>query len=86
MRHWTLLGEAPIPGADKSLLLYQGKDDFKFAGLDVSLNKLVMGHRDASGWVVDVQTPIQAKPETNYNLLLALNGTTATLVGQVPLG
>jgi len=28
MRHWTQLGEAPIPGSDKSLLLYRGKDDF----------------------------------------------------------
>lgn len=28
MRHWTQLGEAPIPGTDKSLLLYRGKDDF----------------------------------------------------------
>ena len=28
MRHWTLLGEAPIPGTTKSLALYQGKDDF----------------------------------------------------------
>ena len=26
---------------------YQGKTDFKFAGIDVSTNKLVMGHRDA---------------------------------------
>jgi spermidine synthase len=28
MRHWTQLGEAPIPGNDKTLLLYRGKDDF----------------------------------------------------------
>jgi spermidine synthase len=28
MKHWTLLGEAPIPGSTKSLMLYQGKDDF----------------------------------------------------------
>jgi spermidine synthase len=28
MRHWTQLGEAPIPGAGKSLILYRGKDDF----------------------------------------------------------
>jgi len=28
MRHWTLLGEAPIPGTETSLTLYQGKDDF----------------------------------------------------------
>ena len=28
MRHWTQLGEAPIPGTDQSLLLFRGKDDF----------------------------------------------------------
>ena len=28
MRHWKLLGEAPVPGTDQSLFLYQGKDDF----------------------------------------------------------
>jgi spermidine synthase len=28
MRHWTQLGEAAIPNTDKSLFLYQGKDDF----------------------------------------------------------
>jgi len=28
MRHWTLLGEAPIPGSEQSLGLYRGKDDF----------------------------------------------------------
>jgi len=28
MRHWTLLGEAPIPGSDKILSLFEGKDDF----------------------------------------------------------
>lgn len=28
MRHWTQLGEAPIPDTDQSLFLYKGKDDF----------------------------------------------------------
>ncbi len=28
MRHWTQLGEAPIPGSDRTLILYRGKDDF----------------------------------------------------------
>jgi spermidine synthase len=28
MKHWTLLGEAAIPGSKKSLHLYQGKDDY----------------------------------------------------------
>lgn len=28
MRHWTQLGEAPIPGTQKSLTLFKSKDDF----------------------------------------------------------
>jgi hypothetical protein len=41
-----------------------------------------MGHRDASGWHVDQQAPFQGgvKADKNYELLLALNGTVATLV------
>ena len=61
---------------------YQSKNDFKFAGLDVSLSKLVMGHRDASGWHVDEQSPVKGglKSGSSYNLLLAVNGTNATLL------
>ncbi len=28
MKHWIKLGEAPIPGSDGHLELFQGKDDF----------------------------------------------------------
>ena len=61
---------------------YQNEMDFKFAGLDVSTSKLVMGHRDASGWIIDTQVSVKAglKIGTAYNLLLAVNGTTVTLV------
>jgi hypothetical protein len=61
---------------------YQGKQDFKFAGIDVSTNKLVMGHRDSSGWHVDKQGTVQGglKADKYYNLLLAVDGVTATLV------
>ncbi|MGA8049240.1 MAG: calcium-binding protein [Burkholderiales bacterium] len=61
---------------------YQAKDDFRFAGLDVALNKLVMGHRDASGWHVDEQAPVPGgvKADQYYNLLLSVNGLNATLV------
>jgi len=58
---------------------YQSKFDFKFAGVNVSLNKLQMGHRTAAGWIVDAQSNIQAKSDTFYNMLLAVNGTVATL-------
>jgi Ca2+-binding RTX toxin-like protein len=60
---------------------YQDKTNFKFAGIDVSSNKLVMGHRDASGWIVDKQAsfPGSVKSDTYYNLLLTVNGLVATL-------
>jgi hypothetical protein len=59
---------------------YQGPTDFKFAGISVKRDKLQMGHRDASGWRVDVEAGMQLRPDTPYNMLLALNGTTATLL------
>jgi hypothetical protein len=61
---------------------YQSATDFKFAGMDVSTNQLVMGHRDANGWVVDSQAPYQGgvKADTFYNMLLSVNGLTASLV------
>ncbi|QXE26036.1 parallel beta-helix repeat [Richelia sinica FACHB-800] len=59
---------------------YVGKTDFKFAGIDISNNKLVIGHRTASGWLVDKQTPFQAKPNVFYNLLLSVNGLAVSLV------
>ncbi len=51
MRHWTLLGEAPIPGTDRSLVLYQGKDDFsiKIAGGHELMNTRKHGSEDALG-------------------------------------
>jgi Ca2+-binding RTX toxin-like protein len=59
---------------------YYSSTDFKFAGLDISTNKFVMGHKDATGWIVDASRPAQLKPATYYNLLLAVNGTNATLM------
>ena len=60
---------------------YYGATDFKFAGIDVALNRFVMGHRTAQGWTVDTWAAnVQIKPGTFYNMLLAVNGTTATLM------
>ncbi|MBW6493254.1 MAG: hypothetical protein K0B16_01635 [Burkholderiaceae bacterium] len=59
---------------------YIDKSDFKFAGIDASTNKLVIGHRDHTGWVVDVQTPFMAKPNQVYNLMLSINGLNATII------
>lgn len=51
MRHWTLLGDAPIPGTDKSLSLYRGKDDFfiKLTGGQELMNTRKHGSEDALG-------------------------------------
>jgi len=59
---------------------YFGPNDFKFAGIDISNNKLEMGVRTAAGWQMLNQTNVQLKADMQYNLLLAINGTTATLV------
>jgi Ca2+-binding RTX toxin-like protein len=61
---------------------YWSPTDFKFAGIDVSNNKIVMGHRTASGWVVDAQStvPVLIKADITYNVLVAVNGTQVTLV------
>jgi len=51
MRHWTLLGEAVIPGSDQNLLLYQGKDDFfiKISGGHELMSTRKHGSEDALG-------------------------------------
>ncbi len=59
---------------------YVSPTDFKFAGVNISTNKIEMGYRTADGWLIDTSTNYWLKPDTNYNLLLALNGTTATLM------
>ena len=59
---------------------YNTKTDFKFTGIDISTNKLVAGHRDASGWHVDKQTPFLAKADTYYNMMLSINGLNATII------
>ncbi|MGP6087157.1 LEPR-XLL domain-containing protein [Antarctobacter jejuensis] len=59
---------------------YQSPTDFKFAGINPDTNKIQIGHRGASGWVVDVQGNMQLKAETFYDVLVAVNGTTVTLL------
>ena len=51
MRHWTLLGEAPVPDTDQTLFLYQGKDDFyiKISGGNELMNTRAHGSEDALG-------------------------------------
>jgi Ca2+-binding RTX toxin-like protein len=60
---------------------YWGPNDFKFAGIDVSTNKMVIGHRDASGWWYDAQGPVSGSLSAGkyYDLLVAVNGTYVTV-------
>ncbi|MDH4109610.1 MAG: hypothetical protein OEW35_14975, partial [Gammaproteobacteria bacterium] len=59
---------------------YVSPTDFKYAGINISTDKLEMGYVDAAGWHQVVQVPAQLKHSTDYDVLLAINGTTATLV------
>jgi len=59
---------------------YFSPTDFKFAGIDISNNKVELGHRTATDWVVDKSIAnVQLKPDTYYNLLVAVNGLVATV-------
>ncbi|MCP9780196.1 MULTISPECIES: DUF4347 domain-containing protein [Cyanobium] len=60
---------------------YYSSTDFKFAGINVSTNKLEIGRRTASGWIVDKQAAFTSslKSGIDYNLFLAVNGSVVTL-------
>ena len=57
---------------------YHGPEDFKFAGINSDINKIQIGHRDASGWQVDVQANMKLRADQFYDVLVAVNGTTVT--------
>ncbi|MGM1053714.1 MAG: hypothetical protein ACQEXO_15205, partial [Pseudomonadota bacterium] len=59
---------------------YQDSDDFKFAGIDISTNKLVIGQRIADEWRVLSDTNLQMRGGQIYELGLILNGNLATLI------
>ncbi|MCA8884705.1 MAG: hypothetical protein KDA50_13305 [Rhodobacteraceae bacterium] len=59
---------------------YVNPQNFKFAGVNVSNDKLEIGYRDASGWHVVDQTNAKLKPDRDYDMLVAINGLTATVV------
>lgn len=51
MRHWELVGEAPIPGSRRTLQLYRGKDDFHIilSGAGELMNTRKHASEDALG-------------------------------------
>ncbi len=80
----TINAVKPTSGYNANAYLifdYQTDTDFKFAGINVSTNKLEIGYRDESGWHVSVQKPYttQLKSDTDYNVFLAINGTNVIL-------
>ena len=78
----TINALKPTGGASANAYLifdWQSNTDFKFAGINVSNNKLEMGHRTATGWVVDTWTNYQLKSGIDYVVMLTANGSAATL-------
>ena len=61
---------------------YKSDIDFKYAGINVSNDKIEMGYRDETGWheVVQSTKPVRIKPNVQYNVLVAVNGTNVTLI------
>ena len=81
----TINAARPTGGASSNGYLifdYQSSTNFKFAGINVSTNKLEIGERTASGWIVRKQGvyPGSVKSNTDYNLFLSVNGSAVTLI------
>lgn len=78
----TINGVKPVGGVKANAYLifdYVSDTDFKFAGINISTNKMEIGHRNASGWIVDVATPGQFKASTNYVVMLSIDGSKTTI-------
>ncbi|MGD8418786.1 MAG: matrixin family metalloprotease, partial [Gammaproteobacteria bacterium] len=60
---------------------YYSDVDFKFAGLNISTNKIEMGYVDESGWHYLVQSnkPVKVKPNQDYTVTVAVNGNNVTV-------
>ncbi len=58
---------------------YKSSTDFKFAGVDVGIDKIQIGHYTADGWIVDSQIPMHLKADIDYDLTLVMYGTVATI-------
>ncbi|WP_201742286.1 hypothetical protein [Mangrovicoccus ximenensis] len=60
---------------------YYSDNDFKFAGIDISTNKIVMGYYDETGihYVRQSNKPVQIKPDQTYRVTVAVNGNNVTV-------
>jgi Ca2+-binding RTX toxin-like protein len=59
---------------------YASPTDFKFAGLNVSTNKIEIGQRASWGFQVLASINSQLKAGQDYNVLLSVNGSAVTFV------
>ncbi|HEX3226518.1 MAG TPA: hypothetical protein VHQ89_10505, partial [Gaiellaceae bacterium] len=70
-------------GANAFLIFdYFSPTDFKFAGLDAATNKVVLGHRTASGWVYDATGSVQGGVSSNtwYDLKVVVSGLSVSVL------
>ena len=60
---------------------YFSPTDFKFAGIDVAINKAVLGHRTATGWIVDQTGVVTGSVNSNtcYDLQVVVDGLVVTV-------
>jgi hypothetical protein len=79
----TINAAKPVAGYKANTYLifdYHSSTDFKYAGVNISTDKLEMGYRDATGWHELEQANARLRPDRDYRLLLSVSGNTATLV------
>jgi len=81
-----LTADKPLSGYKANAYIvfdYHSDIDFKYAGINISTNKIEMGYADATGLHQVVQSsggPVQIKPNLAYNVLVAVNGTNVSVV------
>ncbi|MES2098682.1 MAG: LEPR-XLL domain-containing protein [Pseudomonadota bacterium] len=59
---------------------YHSPTDFKFAGIDISTNKIQIGQRASWGFQVLASANMALKAGQDYSVLLAVNGTAVQMV------
>jgi len=88
MRHWTHLGDAPIPGTEQSLSLYQGKDDF-FIKISSGGGELMSTRKHGSEDALGVLPCRRLKNRASARVLiggLGMGFTLAAVLGEVGPG
>ena len=55
---------------------YYDQDDFKYVGLSITDDTLLIGHYRAGKWTVEATTEVSLSADADYELALSLKGTT----------